>query len=294
MEVLDRIKNLDQHYKIGLALGAALIVGLVASSFHGGPSLGSSNSQVDYQSGSSHDLALSGDIAESDGATAPTVREKSGGADSDSSDQKIVTTVRTTLKVNDVAAAQEDVRQRVTEYNGFIESSSIDQRNSVSGRMTIAVPDDNLSKFTGGLEADYSIESESSDRTDVTDRYNELKAELESKKQEMRQLEELMNRTENVSETRKIQERMSELRSRINYLQRQLEDLDEQVTYSKVYITFEGPELLKASFDLRETFFDAYRAIFDSVRLMILGAAYLLPFAVLIGLYKLVSRRVRS
>lgn len=288
MEALDRIKNLDQHYQIGLALMAALIVGLVASSFQSA-TLGSSNSQVAYQ-GQTEDLAASGGIADKG---VPKTRGDSGGADPETSDRKIVTTVRTTLKVNDVAAAQDDVRQRVEQYNGFIESSSIDQRNEVSGRMVVAVPDENLSDFTNGLESNYKVKSQSSDRTDVTDRYNELEAELNSKQQEMRQLEDLMNRSENVSDLVKIQERMSELRSRINYLQKQLDNLDERVDYSTVHITFEGPELLKASFDIQETFFQAYRAIFESVRLMILGAAYLLPFAVIIGLYKVVKGRVR-
>jgi hypothetical protein len=289
MDALDRIKNLNQNYKIGLVLLTALLVGVVASSFQTTPFLGSSNSQADYRG---EDLARHGKVA--DAGNTPSVREESSLSGSDSSDRKIVTTVRTTLKVNDVATAQEDVRQQVKQYNGFIERSSIDQRNEVSGSMTVAVPAENLSDFTSGLESNYKVDSQSSDRSDVTDRYNELEAELESKKQEMERLEELMNRSENVSDLVEIQERMSELRSRINYLQKRLDNLDERVNYSKVYITFEGPELLKASFDLRETLFDAYRAVFDSVRLMILGAAYLLPFAALIGLYKVVTRRARA
>jgi len=48
--------------------------------------------------------------------------------------------------------------------------------------MAVAVPDGNLSEFTEGLENSYRVESQSSDRTDVTDQYNELEAELESKK----------------------------------------------------------------------------------------------------------------
>jgi len=289
MGASDRIKNLDTNYKIGLALLGALIVGFTASTFQATSLSGGNNHYTTYNS-QTQDLAASKGLADT---TAPRTEADSGSATSGSSEQKIVTTVRTTLKVKDVAAAQDGVRQQVNQYNGFIESSSIDQRNEVSGRMTVAVPDENLSEFTSGLENSYEVKSQSSDRTDVTDRYNELEAELDSKKQEMRQLEELMNRSENVSDLVEIQERMSELRSRINFLQKQLDDLDERVTYSKVYITFEGPELLKASFDLKETFFQAYRAIVESVRLMILGAAYLLPFLVVIGLYKVVKSRFR-
>jgi len=289
MGASDRIKNLDTNYKIGLALLGALIVGFTASSFQATSFSGGNDHYTTYSS-QTQDLAASKGLT---GTGAPRTEDDSGSTTSGSSEQKIVTTVRTTLKVKDVAEAQDGVRQQVNQYNGFIESSSIDQRNEVSGRMTVAVPDENLSEFTSGLENSYEVKSQSSDRTDVTDRYNELEAELDSKKQEMQQLEQLMNRSENVSDLVEIQERMSELRSRINFLQKQLDDLDERVTYSKVYITFEGPELLKASFDLKETFFQAYRAIFESVRLMILGAAYLLPFLVVIGLYKVVKSRFR-
>lgn len=283
MKALDRLKSLDQNYKIGAVLLAALLIGMVANTFHFGPSLGSNSGNAEYQGQT--DLAMSRGVAD---RAMPETRDTSP----ESSDRKIVTTVRTALKVKDVSIAQEETRQLVERYNGFVESSSIDQRNEVSGRMTVAIPDENLSEFTSGIESRYRVESQSSDRTDVTDRYNELEAELESKQQEMDQLRELMNRSENVGELVKIQERMSELRSRINFLQKQIEDLDERVTYSKVYLTFEGPELLKASFDLRKTLLDAYRAVFESIRLMIIGAAYLLPFALLIGLYRVVKRRV--
>lgn len=288
MYVLDRINDLDQNYKIGVALLLALGIGLVASSLQSSPLLDGGNSQTAYK-GQTEDLALSRGIADT---TMPGPGAGSG-IDPGSSDRKVVTTVRTTLKVDDVATAQESTEELVNEYNGFIESSSIDKRNEVSGRMTVAIPAENLSSFMSGLESSYRVESQNSDRTDVTDRYNELEAELEAKQQEMQQLEELMNRAENVSDLVEIQERMSELRSRINYLQKQLDNLDERVEYSTVHITFEGPELLKASFDLQETFFQAYRAIFESVRLMILGAAYLIPFLVVIGLYKVVKGRVR-
>lgn len=284
MNGLDRIRNLDQIYKIGLALLIVLTVGFIASSFQTPPSLGTTdNAQLDYRS-PTKDFAVSRNIADTGG---------SGSVAPESTNRKIVTTIRTTLRVNDVAEAQENTRQLVKQYNGFIESSSIDKRNEVSGRMTVAIPEKNLSQFTNDLEADYRVESQNSDRTDVTDRYNELEAELDSKKQEMEQLKGLMNKSENVSDLVKIQERMSELRSRINFLQKQLEDLEERINYSKVYVTYEGPELLKASFDVQETFFQAYQGVFESIRLMILGAAYLLPFIMFIGLYKVLRKRVR-
>ena len=279
-----RFTGLDTGYKIGLLLLVALTVGFVANSFSSSPVLlGADHSQV----GELDKQRLAYDVPTSSSGALDQAEGSSG-----SSDRKIVTTVRTTLKVSDVAEAQENTRNLVEQYNGFIESSSIDQRNEVSGSMTVAIPDENLSAFTSGLEDRYKIESQNTDRSDVTDRYNELESELSTKKQEMQQLRELMNRSENVSDLIKVQERMSELRSRIDYLQKQLDDLDERVTYSKVYIDFEGPELLRAGFNLRETFYQAYRAVFDSVRLIILGTAYLLPFLIVAGLYKLLRGRV--
>lgn len=288
MDALERIKDLDQTYQIGLVILGALVIGFTASSLPNSSLLGAGTSQMAY-SGQTEDLAMSRGMVD----TRLPGPGTGSGIDPDSTDRKVVTTVRTTLRVDDVATAQEDTRGLVEEYDGFIESSSIDKRNEVSGRMTVAIPAENLSSFMSGLESNYRVESQNSDRTDVTDRYNELEAELNSKKLEMEQLENLMDRSENVSDLVKIQERMSELRSRINFLQKQLDNLDERVDYSTVHITFEGPELLKASFDLRETLFQAYRAIFESLRLMILGAAYLVPFAIVIGLYKVVKGRVR-
>lgn len=290
MELKERFTGLDQKYKIGLVVLVVLSTGFVADSVNTAISPGS-NSHTDTLE-RQQKLSYDAGVPTEAGAGGDSTSDVSRDFKDQSSDRKIITTVRTTLKVNDVSKAQGGTTQFVERYNGFIGSSSIDQRDEVSGRMTVSIPDENLSEFRGELKQSYRVESESTDRTDVTDQYNELESELETKKQEMQQLKELMNQTDNVSDMVKIQERMSELRSRIDYLQKKLDDLDERIEYSRVYITFEGPELLRASFNLRQTLFQAYRAVFESIRSMILGAAYLLPFAILAGLYKLLRGRV--
>lgn len=218
----------------------------------------------------------------------------SGAADSASpgsrSDRKIITTVRMTLDVSSVSSAMTLIESDVDSYNGFIESSSISRGEGNTGRMTVAVPSEDLDRFESGISDSWEVESRDVDREDVTDSYNELEAEIESLRTEYSRLQELINQTDDVENLIKIQERMSEVRGKIDYKQQRIERMDENIEYSKVHITLEGPKTFESRFGLRDTLSSAYSALFRSLELMILGGAYLLPVAALYGLYRLVVR----
>ncbi|MDY6768881.1 MAG: DUF4349 domain-containing protein, partial [Candidatus Nanohaloarchaea archaeon] len=137
----------------------------------------------------------------------------------------------------------------------------------------------------------WTVESRDTSVEDVTRRHTELSLELRNKRQELRQLENLMNRTDDVENLIKIQERMGELRTRIQYLENEMAELEERVEYATVTITMEEASAFETRFELRRAATDAYRGAFKSVNLMIVGTGYLLPFAALFAVLYLVKRR---
>ncbi|PSH01865.1 MAG: hypothetical protein BRC27_00650 [Nanohaloarchaea archaeon SW_10_44_10] len=280
MDLKQRISELDNRVKIASVLTLVLVVGFLASS---APGLQEYSGQQKLSQSASSDLAYD----------APTTTEAGGGgdtresADSSSSERKVVTTVRTTLKVSDVGSAINSVTFSANSLGGFIESSSVNQDRESRGRITVAVPEENLSKFESDLESNWQIKSRNVNRDDVTDSYNKLETEINSLKAEHQRLQELINQTDDVENLIRLQERMSEVRSQINYKQQRLDRLKEDIQYSKVHLTLEGPQSFESRFEIRETLSEAYGAVFESVKLIILGVAYLLPVAALYGIYRL-------
>ncbi len=263
------------HIAAGVLL-LALAIGFVAQSLGTTDSL-EFNSQLKTQSGAMP--------AELD-ATGDAGRYGSSGSTADTEDRKLVTRIYMDVETEDVQAAQTETKELARGYGGFVDQESFSQDDGQRASVTLRIPEDNVSIFLSDVENRWELESSNRNTDDVTDRYTELTLELKNKRQELRQLEDLINRSEEVEDLIKIQERMSELRSRIQYLENSLEDLDRQVEYTRIQINFEEPQPITADFELREAIRDAYRAVFQSLNLMIVGLGYLLPFMLVYGLYR--------
>ncbi len=271
MEALEDF--VDRRYlAAALVLFLALAIG-VASQFTG---LG--NTQEDFSSPARQELKSSSSLGYS--ADAPSGAE-SDGASGSSTERKRITRYNIDLEVPDVEEAMNGVQQFTEEYAGIVDSSSFSRETDTRGTLAVRVPEENVTAFLDALEQNWEVKSSQKNSDDVTDRYTEIELELRNRRQELRQLEKLINRTNDTSDLIEIQDRMSHLRSRIQYLENQLTGLDRRIEYTEVTVNFEEPESLTTEFDLRESFMNAYRAIFSSLNLIIVGLGYLLPFLVI-------------
>jgi hypothetical protein len=287
MDFQKNLPDIDRRIKIVSVFSVVILAGLIATATS--PLLNQDQAYTEKLDRTSGGQA--GDIAYD--VPASGEQNLAGSADSsssDGSDRKVITTVRTTLKISKVDSAMQIIRSEVQSYNGFIESSSITKDSGNTGRMTVAVPADDLSEFESSLNDKWEVKSRNVDREDVTDSYNELETEIESLKTEHDRLQELINQTDDVENLIRLQERMSQVRSQINYKQQRIDRMDENIEYSKVHITLEGPQTFESRFELRETLSEAYNALFESVKILIVGTAYMIPVAFLYGVYRILMR----
>ncbi|MDY6769376.1 MAG: DUF4349 domain-containing protein, partial [Candidatus Nanohaloarchaea archaeon] len=270
------------RYLLGaVALVAVLVTGLLVQ---GGGPVGMQQSATASYDGGKARLALAG------GAGGDALAEEAEAGDGDTA-RKRVTRVDMDIDVPDVLTAQSEIESMVARYGGYVQDTSIDREFGDTGRMEVRIPEGNLSAFTGDVEGRWTVDSRSTNVQDVTQRYTELRLELKNKRQELRRLEQLMNRTDNVSDLIEIQERMGELRSRIQYLENEFSQLQERVAYATVTIHMEEASTFESRFELRRAVTEAYRGVFSSLNLMIVGTGYLLPFAVLLALVYLGKRK---
>lgn len=201
------------------------------------------------------------------------------------------TSVNIRLEIDEVSNSLESLEDLTSEYAGSIERSSIYRgENSDSGRITVKIPKNNHTMFLSDMENFGAVESKSTNTENLEERYTELNLELKNKKQELQKLEELINQSEDVESLIKIQERMSELRSRIQFLENRVSDLDQRIDYVRIDISLDEPEPFTSELDIREVFVDSYEALISSVKTIIVGFGYLLPFAVI----WVILRRLRS
>ncbi|MFB6241419.1 MAG: DUF4349 domain-containing protein [Candidatus Nanosalina sp.] len=212
----------------------------------------------------------------------PAVAGGSGGAAESyqRSDYRAISS-HISLEVKQVSSAMERIRGLTESYAGEVDYSSVQKDETDSGDINVRIPKNNYTSYISELEEIGKLESKSINTENLEDRYTELSLELENKRQELQQLEELMNSTDSVENLIKIQERMSELRSRIQYLDNRLSDMDQRIDYVRISINLHEPEPFASEFEIRDAFVDSYRALLSSIRMIIIGVGYLLPFAVL-------------
>lgn len=269
MEAKDYRKYLESDSsKAVLSLLAVLLVGFAVQS--SGPQLLSASNPEDLAMQKSRLPATTG------------VSGGSGGAVADTRTDYEAVTVYMDIEVEDVSDALDSVQVLSENYAGNVQHSSL-QRNEEAdrGSITVQVPKSNHSEFLSELEDIGEINSKTTNSADLEERYTELSLELKNKRQELQKLEELMNNTEEVESLIKIQERMSELRSRIQFLENSLSDLDKRIDYVSIDISLSEPEPFTSELDIRQSFVDAYEALLSSIRTIIVGVGYLIPFAVL-------------
>lgn len=273
---IDYMRKNSKFIIIGTALLGALLIGGVMTQLSGNSSGNYENNRQLATSSGADRAYDSPTNAESD--IPPT---KSDGGDPDVAEKKEIITYNIEFKVQNVNSALESTGELAGDYGGWTDSQRYNTGKTNSGHITVRIPTQNVSSFLQDTENSWKLESKNQDKRDVTSRYTELSLELENKRQELKRLEGMMNRTNDVDNLIKVQERMSEIRSRVQYLENEMEGIDEKVDYTEIRIGFEEPESFTAEFELRETFSNAFRGIFESLKLIVVGTGYLLPFALI-------------
>ncbi|WEL19572.1 DUF4349 domain-containing protein [Candidatus Nanohalococcus occultus] len=278
--MLDKAKSFGkENSTVLLAAAAVLIVAVGGLSTH--------------FMGTNGNMAYQGQQLAAGTPNALTMDARESVTAASTAERKRIETYSLDFEAVNIRSAVDDSIGIAEQFGGYSTGENFynNENGANSASVTLRVPSENVSEFMDELDAkNWKLESKNRNVNDVTERYTELELELENKRQELEKLEELMEDANRTEDLIKIQERMGELRSRIQYLETQLEDIDRRVDYTRISLQFEEPEPITSEFELRNSFTDAYRAIFTTISWTIVGIGYLLPFAVLYGVYRAFKR----
>ena len=152
--------------------------------------------------------------------------------------RKIIKNGDLTLETLEFDRFINDLESSVSEYGGYVESSSHYGSGSNRGaNYTVRVPGENYDSFINKVGGLGTVVSSSTSTQDVTLKYIDYEARLEAYKAERDSFMALLDRAETVEEILQIQNQLTEVNYQIESYTSQLNALKDLVSYSTVNIS---------------------------------------------------------
>ena len=158
-------------------------------------------------------------------------------------ERKVISTASVSVEVEDVQAAINDVRAIAEGVGGFVEHlTSAGGPARQNATVTIRVPQEDFSPALAHIEALGSVQSATQGSEDVSERFIDLKARLESALREEKSLLALLERANAVSEVLAIERELARVRSDIERFQGQLNFLERRIALATITVDLSLPD----------------------------------------------------
>jgi len=166
-------------------------------------------------------------------------------APSESKERLVVKTSSLSLVVDDVRQVSEEVVNRAQEIGGFMVSTSLSSpQEAPFATVVVRVPAEKLSEALDYFRSlAVKVSSENILGRDVTDQYEDIGAKLETLNKTKVKFEEILDKTEKVSEILQIQRELTSLQAQIDSLKGRREYLEKTAKLAKVTVYLSTDEL---------------------------------------------------
>ncbi len=161
--------------------------------------------------------------------------------------EKIIYSADATVETTAFEETLDKLQQLVSQYGGFIESSSINgsnyysqsrgYANSRSASYVVRIPSARFSELMSSLSALGNVPYSHTYTENISARYYDVQARLTACRTQEQRLLEMMEKAETVSDIIEIEDRLTELRYQIESMQSTLNNWDRQVSYSTVSVS---------------------------------------------------------
>lgn len=209
-----------------------------------------------------------------------------------------IQTARLELEVDSYANTRDDLVSQTQSLGGYVDRETSDRHTRgneswTSGTLVLRVPAENYDQLIESVEASGTVTHKEVKSEDVTGKVVDLQARLRNlraQRDRLRDLYESANETEDVL---RVGQRLSEVQGEIERVEGRLEVLENQVAYSTVRIEISeqppegriGPEE-DAWYEtgVIAAFLQSVDGVFVVGRMVVVGAAYLAPYALAFSL----------
>lgn len=166
--------------------------------------------------------------------------------------RKVIRTYDLDLQTNEFDGVLESIRQRLDEYGGYSQNTSISgKKPSVYGdagrtaNMTLRVPAEKAEEFVKGVQGLGTLTNFQDYTDDITDQYFDTDARLQVLKAELERLQSILVKTDNLADVIALEDRISSVMLEIEQLTGTLKKYDALVDYSTVMITLYEEALIE-------------------------------------------------
>ena len=205
--------------------------------------------------------------------------------ESESVERKVVSSADISVKVDDAAAAIDEIIKITQAAGGFVSSSSVydsyyGEGDQKEGYATIRVPKDGFNSVIGEIETLGEVTSKSISGRDVTEEYIDLSARLGNlERQEVRLLE-ILNMTTTVEEVLDVEWELGRVRGEIESMTGRLKYLDDKVDFSTITVGVSEPRPITQSWGIRDALSESVAGFISSVAALIVFVGYALPIVI--------------
>ncbi|WP_227354349.1 DUF4349 domain-containing protein [Haladaptatus salinisoli] len=211
----------------------------------------------------------------------------------------LIRTGNVTLRVENFDRSSRNLTEAARARGGFVSDSNrrVHRRGNetwTSGRVVFRIPKGNFSAFFERAKRVGEVEESSTGTRDVTDRLIDLEARLGNLRAQREKLRELYRNANDTEAVLAVQKRLSKVQSEIERLEAKQQSLQKRVAYSTVTVTMQEPRPDAATktgdekswYDagVLAAFLDSVDGTFVVLRAMVVGAAYVLPYLVVLGI----------
>ncbi|MDF7808578.1 DUF4349 domain-containing protein [Pontiellaceae bacterium B12219] len=158
-------------------------------------------------------------------------------------EQMLIWTGSMTIEVMSISNAAEQISATIRHVDGYIESSSSnDYGDRPSTTLTARVPSDKLEQMLRSLDGIGEVISKSISSEDVTERYVDMQARLETNKQLRDRLQKLLDRADEVKDVLAIERELTRLQGDIDSMTARLKAMKGRVDYASLSIRLNARE----------------------------------------------------
>lgn len=306
---------------VGAAAAVVVIAAVVGPSLTSTPSTGGST--VVGASGAESAPDFSGQFDQGsvesvpgqDAAGSSVLPEES--ASRDAATRDIVATGSSTVEVDDVRAAIDEVTAAATAAGGYVESSQLGggmagipiegsaaTPTASAGWITIRVPAEALTQVMDGLSDVGDVTATSVNRSDVTEQTVDLRARVAAGEASVARLTELMAQAASVSDLITAESALAERQAQLDSDRQVLQSVESQVAMStlSVQLTERAASVTADPAGFGDGLVAGWNGLVATLNGVVIGVGFLLPWiviaavawAIVWGVRRLVRRRRES
>ncbi|MDF7801924.1 DUF4349 domain-containing protein [Pontiellaceae bacterium B1224] len=157
-------------------------------------------------------------------------------------EQMLIWTGSMTIEVLSISNATVQIISKTKDAEGYLEGSSQNDYGRPSTTLNLRIPSNQLASLLASLEGVGEVTSKRLSSEDVTERYVDMQARLETNKQLRDRLQKLLDRADEVKDVLAIERELTRLQADIDSMTARLKAMKGKVDYASLTIQLNAKE----------------------------------------------------